>query len=79
MFTVQRKGENRLHIELSGKLDTEEMKIALDELVTQSEHIENGKMLYDVIDFHLERLAQTLASIRSHGGDQTLYDIGMLF
>jgi len=38
---------------LSGKLDAEEMKIALDELVSKSNDIENGKMLYDIIDFHL--------------------------
>jgi len=29
------------------------MKIALDELVSKSNDIENGKMLYDIIDFHL--------------------------
>ena len=32
------------------------MKIALDELVSRSEKIENGKMLYKVIDFHLPSL-----------------------
>lgn len=53
MFKVERKGMNRLDIQLSGKLDTEEMKIALDELVSKSENIENGKMLYEIIDFHL--------------------------
>ncbi len=36
---------NRLDIELSGKLDTDEMKTALDELVSKSDNIENGKML----------------------------------
>lgn len=53
MFKVTKKGNNRLDIELSGKLDTEEMKIALDELISKSENIKNGKMLYDVIAFHL--------------------------
>jgi hypothetical protein len=56
MFKVTPKGMNRLDIELSGKLDTDEMKIALDELISKSENIENGKMLYDVIDFHLPSL-----------------------
>ena len=56
MFNVNLKGKNRLDIELSGRLDTEEMKTALDELVSKSAHIENGKMLYDVIDFHLPSL-----------------------
>lgn len=56
MFNVTRIGENRLDIELSGRLDTEGMKVALDELERQSENIEHGKMLYDVIDFHLPSL-----------------------
>ena len=56
MFKVKPNGKNRLDIELSGKLDTEEMKIALDELVSKSEDIENGKMMYEIIDFHLPSL-----------------------
>ena len=56
MFKVIPNGINRLDIELSGKLNAEDMKIALDELVSKSQNIENGKMLYDVIDFHLPSL-----------------------
>jgi len=56
MFKVIQNGKNRLDIEMSGKLDSEEMKIALDELVSKSKDIENGKMLYEVIDFHLPSL-----------------------
>ncbi len=56
MFKVEKSGMNRLDIQLSGKLDTEEMEIALDELVSKSENIENGKMLYEIIDFHLPSL-----------------------
>ncbi|MGX9417562.1 STAS/SEC14 domain-containing protein [Vibrio sp. RC27] len=56
MFTVTQIDTNRLDIELSGKLDAEQMKTALDELVTKSEHIENGTMMYDVIDFHFPSL-----------------------
>lgn len=33
------------------------MKIAIDELVTKPENIENGKILYVVIDFHLPMLS----------------------
>ena len=56
MFKVTEHGINRLDIEMSGKLNSEEMKTALDELVSKSESIENGRMLYDVIDFHLPSL-----------------------
>ena len=56
MFKITPKGTDRLDIELSGKLDAAEMKIALDELVRQSENIANGKMLYEIVDFHLPSL-----------------------
>jgi SpoIIAA-like len=57
MFTVRQNGINRLDIQVSGKLNTDEMRTALDELVIKSKNIENGKMLYDIIDFHLPSLA----------------------
>lgn len=56
MFNVVKHGTDRLDIELSGKLTTEEMRAALDELLSKSGDMENGKMLYDVIDFHLPSL-----------------------
>ena len=56
MFKVKQNGINRLDIEMSGKLNAGDMKIALDELVSKSSNIENGKMLYEVIDFHLPSL-----------------------
>ena len=56
MFKVTANGINRLDIELSGKLDAEEMKIALNEFIKKAENIKNGTMLYDIIDFHLPSL-----------------------
>lgn len=56
MFKITKIGMNRLDITMSGKLYTEDMKKALDELVSKSDSIENGAMLYDVIDFHLPSL-----------------------
>ena len=56
MFKVIANGINRLDIELSGKLNTEAMKIALDELVNKSKDIENGKMFYEIIDFNFPSL-----------------------
>ena len=53
MIKIERVSENRLDIEMSGKLDSEGMVKALDELVEKSEGIENGKMLYDVIEYKL--------------------------
>jgi hypothetical protein len=45
MFKVLRNGENRIDVEYSGKLDSEEMRVALDELSHTSEGIEHGLML----------------------------------
>jgi len=56
MFKVIPNGTNRLDIELSGKLDADDMKLALDELESKSKNIENGKMLYEIIDFHIPSL-----------------------
>lgn len=53
MFKIVKKETNRLDIQLSGKLDSDEMQIALDELEKNTQGIENGIMMYDVVDFHL--------------------------
>jgi hypothetical protein len=60
MFNITQNGINRLDIELSGKLNADDMKIALNDLEYQSKDIENGKMLYDIIDFHLPSLGAIL-------------------
>lgn len=57
MFRIVQNGRKRLDIVLSGKLDAEGMAAALDDLADKSRHIENGRMLYDIIDFHLPSLA----------------------
>ena len=56
MFKIILKGKNGLDIELSGKLNAEDMKIALDELISKSKGVKNGKMLYEIIDFNLPSL-----------------------
>ena len=56
MFKVTKKNPNRLDIELSGKMNSEEMQIALDELDSMSEDIVNGAMLYDIVEFNMPSL-----------------------
>lgn len=57
MFKVERVSSRRLDVTLNGKIDAEQMKGALDELLGQSEDIRNGSLLYDVVDFHFPSLA----------------------
>lgn len=47
------RGSNRLDIKLNGKIDAEEMQAALNELESRCQNIENGQILYDVIDFKI--------------------------
>lgn len=56
MLQVQRIGDNRLDIALSGKLDSDAMRAALDALVSKSEGIEHGQMLYRINDFKIPTL-----------------------
>ncbi len=56
MFTVEVNGENRLDIEFSGKLDSDAMQVALDDLINKSQSIENGRMLYRIGDFDMPTL-----------------------
>ncbi len=51
MFKVERVGPKRLNMEFSGKLDSTEMEMALDEIVTHSEGIEDGEMLFEIREF----------------------------
>ncbi len=57
MFRITVKGPNRVDVEFSGKLDRDDMKAALDELLTKTKDIRNGRMLYRVCDFELPTLS----------------------
>ena len=56
MFTVTPNGSNRVDIEFGGRLDSDEMRIALEELVSKTKDIKNGRMLYRVDDFAMPTL-----------------------
>ncbi len=56
MFKVTANGPNRVDIELKGKLDADEMKKALDELVGTTKNIEHGQMLYRIDNFDFPTL-----------------------
>jgi len=56
MFQVTRNGENRIDVDFAGKLDSNDMRAALDQLTQQSEGIEHGRMLYRVGEFEFPTL-----------------------
>ena len=47
---------NRIDIDFSGKLDSQAMRAALDDLLFKSEGISHGRMLYRIGDFDLPTL-----------------------
>ena len=53
MFEITRNGDNRLDMVFSGKLDKEGMRACLDQLFTQAQGIEHGRMLIRVGDFQM--------------------------
>ncbi|MBU43802.1 MAG: hypothetical protein CMN76_11320 [Spirochaetaceae bacterium] len=55
MYTVEVNG-NRLEVTMEGVLDGPAMKQALDDLETKSAGIQDGTLLYDVVDFQLPTL-----------------------
>lgn len=56
MFKVTRTAEDRLDIQLEGKLEKDSMEAALDDFANESEGIKNGKMLYVINDFQFPSL-----------------------
>lgn len=56
MLKVTKHGANRVDIELSGKLNAENMASALDELIEKSQDVSRGQMLYEIPDFSLPTL-----------------------
>ncbi|WP_395505767.1 SpoIIAA family protein [Ectopseudomonas hydrolytica] len=74
MFKVTRSGDQRIDVDFTGKLDSEAMRVALDELIQAAEGIEHGKMFHRVGSFEwptlgavgveLKRIPQLLRLIR---------------
>lgn len=57
MIEVIHNSGNHLDIVINGKIDAAGMRSALDALVTESENIEGGTMLYRIEDFQFPSLA----------------------
>jgi len=56
MYRIEKRGPNRLDLEFSGKLNSDDMRILLDELIEKSEGVEHGRMLYRIGDFQMPTL-----------------------
>ncbi len=56
MFNVILKSPDRVDIELRGKMNTDDMKRALDDLGAKTRDIKHGKMLYRIDELALPSL-----------------------
>lgn len=56
MFEVTQSIENRLDIKVKGQLDSKTMKEVLESMISKSEKIENGKMLFMTDDYQFPTL-----------------------
>ncbi|MHC5351923.1 SpoIIAA family protein [Metapseudomonas furukawaii] len=56
MFQIMRNGENRVDINLAGKLDRDDMRAVIAQLTQQSEGISHGRMLYRINSFEMPTL-----------------------
>ncbi|WP_373087969.1 STAS/SEC14 domain-containing protein [Zhongshania sp.] len=57
MLEIFHGAGNRIDIVLNGKIDAKVMKKALDDMLKESENIEDGVMLYRIEDFQFPSLA----------------------
>ncbi|MEM8794008.1 MAG: STAS/SEC14 domain-containing protein [Pseudomonadota bacterium] len=48
MFEITKPSANRVDLHVSGAIDSDTMRKALDDLIEKSEGIENGRMLYTI-------------------------------
>ena len=56
MFTVTKKGESRIDIEINGSLSSNEMRDGLDQLTEASNDVEHGVMRYKISGFTMPTL-----------------------
>lgn len=53
MLEIKKVSENRVDLRLEGRLDSAEMRTALDELSAQSDGVQDGVMLYEIDEFKM--------------------------
>lgn len=57
MLKITKPSPNRIDIELSGALDADTMREALDSLLAKSQDVSKGRMFYRIVDFNMPTLS----------------------
>lgn len=63
MLTITKPAANRVDIELSGRIDSEEMANGLDDLLEKSQDVNAGVMLYRITTFAFPDLGAIAAEM----------------
>jgi len=63
MFKIQTIAEDRIDIQISGRVDAEQMSTGLDQLLSKSRFMQNGKMLYSITDLKFPTLGSLAVEI----------------
>lgn len=53
MIEITKVGDSRIEFKMSGSLDADHMRAALDEISEKVQGIDNGVILYEIVDFEL--------------------------
>lgn len=56
MLKITKPAPNRVDIELQGQIDSDGMRVALDDLIEKSSDVTHGRMLYRITDFSMPTL-----------------------
>lgn len=64
MFNISKPAPNRLNIEFSGKLDSNDMTAVLDRFIELSEGVEAGRMLYRIGTFDLPTFGAMVVELK---------------
>jgi hypothetical protein len=61
MMTIKKTAANRIAIDWVGAIDSREMGVALDDLVTKSADVIDGQLLYKIHDFEMPSMGAIAA------------------
>lgn len=64
MLAVSKPSKNRIDLNLSGALNADDMRSALDTLIELSEGVQNGQILYTISDFEMPTLGAIAAEFQ---------------
>jgi hypothetical protein len=60
MFQITPNGPNRVDVEFGGKLDAGAMKAGIEDLISKTQDVQNGRMLYRVGDLQWPTFSATI-------------------